>query len=655
MASSQEDDDWDDWDKSTSEVQSEDSDELFENRPNRWRGPPQSWRTITEEDRLTYNALQRLRNQDLSVHLYNAFALRQTPQLALALAQVDADAGAGSDIDAGTGRPVRREPWAPPKGWTAWPLGAHLVPPDDFMKKTEDEDEAFTFRRLQRETPSSKLEEVISANVLKFAKEKFSKRHLSETPPSSASAKVKPEPLSSGDESPTSEAESEDGGEMDLDGASGDQPQLKTRPPVRTFKPVVATDDDVSYGLIRPSARSILEKLDKTLSILHNSRMTSAQNLMDSAESSSEDDDEEMHRSRRTSRASSGRARSRRISRTSTKGGETTQTAEVKKTNRGRPPKYVQKEGESEHDFLLRRAKAQKKKLPGHLDSEDENGETTAAEGQKSPRKRRRGRVRRRESMTEDREYWIQKKLERFNLRDWSDVMGAAALAGFSPEVIARATQRCANLFGQGMEMHTVNETVALSGETGIKTTRYEPGNAVPPSSSESGSEHEDLDIRQARSISRHSGVVPSKAASPVLSDEEDEGGESPKKRQQRSSSRGAATGQHYCPHADCSRALKGFSRLFNLKRHLKLVHGGDSVEDVKATPMEDDGLERGVHHDGFLEPVRIQKGWRTEDIRKRAKKKIAKKRQRHDSSGEDDESGSEDSDSEESETGSER
>lgn len=87
MASSQDDEDSDDWDKSTSEIQSEDSDELFDNRPNRWRGPPQSWRTITEEDRLTYNALSRLRNQDLSVHLYNASTLSRTPQ----------EAGAGAE------------------------------------------------------------------------------------------------------------------------------------------------------------------------------------------------------------------------------------------------------------------------------------------------------------------------------------------------------------------------------------------------------------------------------------------------------------------------------------------------------------------------------------------------------------------------------
>lgn len=78
MASSQ--DEESEWDKSTSEIQSEDSEDLFESRPNRWRGPPQSWRTLTEEDRLTYDALEKLRNQDLSVHLYNAFALKNLPR-----------------------------------------------------------------------------------------------------------------------------------------------------------------------------------------------------------------------------------------------------------------------------------------------------------------------------------------------------------------------------------------------------------------------------------------------------------------------------------------------------------------------------------------------------------------------------------------------
>lgn len=78
MASSQ--DDESEWDKSTSEIQSEDSEDLYDARPNRWRGVPQSWRTLTEDDRLTFTALERLRNQDLSLHLYNAFALRRQAQ-----------------------------------------------------------------------------------------------------------------------------------------------------------------------------------------------------------------------------------------------------------------------------------------------------------------------------------------------------------------------------------------------------------------------------------------------------------------------------------------------------------------------------------------------------------------------------------------------
>lgn len=81
MASFHEDEEWD---KSTSEIQSEDSDDLYEARPNRWKGPPQSWRSITEEDRLTYNALEKVRNRDLSLHLYNAYKLKQRAAAAAA-------------------------------------------------------------------------------------------------------------------------------------------------------------------------------------------------------------------------------------------------------------------------------------------------------------------------------------------------------------------------------------------------------------------------------------------------------------------------------------------------------------------------------------------------------------------------------------------
>ncbi|KAL1872962.1 hypothetical protein Daus18300_004102 [Diaporthe australafricana] len=627
MASSQDDDD--EWDKSTSEIQSEDSDDLHESRPNRWKGPPQTWRTIVEDDRLTHNALERVRNQDLSLHLYNAFALRQGAPPAAA----DDDSSLEEDVDAETGRPVRNEPWAPPKSWTAWPVGTEHLQVDDFMKKTEDEDEVFTSRRLERQMPSSTLEEVVSATTLRFAKERFLRRRVTEPSRGGDNVSIKIEHVSSGNESLPSEVEDDDDERTDV---SREPEVRKQKTPVRMFKPAVATDDDVSYDLIRPSTRNILGKLDRTLTVLHNARMTSAQNLEDSEESSSENEDAsgdleqppQPSQPQQSSRASSSPDRSRSRSRISSD--EEAAMAVKKKSNRGRPRKYVQLEGESERDFLVRRARALKEKQP--LAGDDNDATTSAGESQSSPRKPRWGRKRRRESMTEDREYWMHKKLERFNLRDWSDVMGAAALAGFPPSVVARATQRCADLFGQGMEMHRINETSASSGATGVHTTTYQPGAEMAPSRSESDEDVDDLHLRRARSMSRNSSAAPSRPVSSTSDEEGHETGGSPKKPQKQTRPRGK--GQHYCPYTDCSRAVDGFDRPFNLKRHMKLVHGQDNMDVVEKEEADTDDMDGGIHRDGFLEPIRVQKGWRAEDTKKRAERKPATKRQQDEKPG---------------------
>lgn len=64
------------WDKTTASIASLSSDELYDSRPNRWRGPRSTWRTYTQEDRSVYEALEARRRADLAVHLYNAFALK---------------------------------------------------------------------------------------------------------------------------------------------------------------------------------------------------------------------------------------------------------------------------------------------------------------------------------------------------------------------------------------------------------------------------------------------------------------------------------------------------------------------------------------------------------------------------------------------------
>jgi hypothetical protein len=73
MASSEQ----DDFNYDTDDIQDADSDWLHEHRPNRWRGAASTWKGFNEYDRYGAESLDLLRNQDLSVHLYNAFNVKR--------------------------------------------------------------------------------------------------------------------------------------------------------------------------------------------------------------------------------------------------------------------------------------------------------------------------------------------------------------------------------------------------------------------------------------------------------------------------------------------------------------------------------------------------------------------------------------------------
>lgn len=66
---------WDDLD--TDDIASVTSEDLHRHRPNRWAGASSTWRGLTEEERLLWQAVRRVGDQDLAAHLYNAFALRR--------------------------------------------------------------------------------------------------------------------------------------------------------------------------------------------------------------------------------------------------------------------------------------------------------------------------------------------------------------------------------------------------------------------------------------------------------------------------------------------------------------------------------------------------------------------------------------------------
>lgn len=216
----------------------------------------------------------------------------------------------------------------------------------------------------------------------------------------------------------------------------------------------------------------------------------------------------------------------------------------------------------------------------------------------------------------------VERKLARWGLRDWSDVVGAAALAGFSDKVIARTTRRCADLFGQGMEIRRFNEGPASRG-SGMQSVQYQPQKVHLSSSDGSNDESSDEHaLFQRRLTSRQASLARSSRESTS-----DRGRKSPRTpshapsqslSRSRSRSRSSA-GQFFCPVASCDRAANGFTRRTNLRRHMELVHPGHDGEDVDS----DDEVVGAVHVDGFLKPIVPSRGWRGQDTARRKKKKF--------------------------------
>lgn len=533
------------------------------------------------------------------------------------------------------------EGWAPQKSWTAWPMREDVVPAEDFMSHRADdgdEDDAFVFRSRKQEMPSTGLEEELSATMLRIAKERFRRRDLRASPaaeeeeeePSSPQA-IKPS-IESGDELPvrikvsSSQDESDGGGGAPLD-SRGRKRQRRDSP---TFLPVISADDDISYELLRPAARNIIGNLDAALTILHNVRAAGLNRLSDPSgsdgeKSASGDAAAAAAAARRGKRERPGRERSRPTRRR--------RPVPLRERRAGRPRRaHAPRDGETEQEMRVRVAREQKKRIP--VFSDDDEGESTGPEAK--PRRPRSGRRRSSRGKSVPRsgrsadgrgEDWHrEKKLANWGLRDWRDVVGAAALAGFSPTVVARATQRCANLFHQQMEIRTLVEEQAgpASGDR-EETARYIPGNPVVSSSDEETDATEEMD--RVRAASRHSSVKPGAASS-----SEEEFGQ----RRARRGSVVSTVALSFCHRRGCPRAVDGFGRRDNLVRHLWLVHGERDPAAAAARDEDSaDEMDGAVHVDGFLKPIKARTGWRGADAVRRTRSR--KSRRRAGESGESD------------------
>ncbi|KAI0467201.1 RNA polymerase I-specific transcription initiation factor-domain-containing protein [Xylaria cf. heliscus] len=653
---------------------SDDSD-AEDGRPNRWTGPPSTWQQLNSAEIDTLTALNEIHNQDLSIHLYNAFALKHrhrhqhghnTSKTCYAARPVP-----NQDVDITTGQPVKEDKWMPPNAWTAWPLPANVVPHPEFMKRTDAADEHFTFRMQSLYTPKNELEEVISATTLRLAKEQFRARKISQQDENI----VEPDPESSYEEGSSVEMSSEpsrvrsksrakSGSKsrfvkyesaseveiMDVDNSRVKKRSPSTRSERIRLKTVVATDDELSYTLLRPSTQRILGKLDTTLKVLHSAQesRTHCPSESEASDASSRSQSRSRSRSRGPSRtrtqspdARHRRPQNSRLSSIARDSVVPETAGEVKK--RGRPRKeYPRIEGETDRDYVVRIARLRKKPIPHFEDDDPEPAsdatpapnsaaEYTDRNARAKPRARKarsKSRLRQKASKAlsdiasadETSEKLLRlPKLSRVRLRDWRDVLGAAALAGFPAPALDRAARRCADLFGASFVLHTLQE--GPPGQTrSDKHVRYEPGMKIPSLLDSEASNDERPSQRQCTHTPGATSMEPSEG--------EGQSRRPAKSKQAQSRYKSGADEKFLCMVSNCPRAVEPFDRRQNLVRHLRLIHNYHYPSDeLRAEAASGDEMHGTVHVDGFLKPIKMRPGWGGDDDGDAAKEKRKPKR----------------------------
>lgn len=359
-------------------------------RPNRWTGPPSTWRTYTKEERNVISSLDTVRSQDLSIHLYNAHAIKSRLR--------------ANRKGKGKAKVEEESEFVPPDLWTAWPMPADEVPRGPYMPNMGARD---SWRRAEDVRPSANLEEALLAAMSRTARETWRSRKWEWTN-GKAEAVIKKEAVAKdlisnreegiedenvlpdrpmfssqaadalGIDSSPMASSSEENAEANND----DNIDVERRP-------VPLVDDDQVRQIILPSVRHIISKVDDLLEGLHKAR-----------------------------KAYAGNWNKPKMGNTTT--GKDTDTGA----------------GTSRSRACRKSRQPTKRARSASVDSEASARSiaSVSSGGRQKP------------------------KLKQLKLRDWSDVLGMAALTGWDADVVQRAAERCSRLFGEDMLFRTFEE-----------------------------------------------------------------------------------------------------------------------------------------------------------------------------------------------------
>jgi hypothetical protein len=546
-------------------------------------------------------------------------------------------------------------------------LSSDAVPRAGEQIGPKDEDDVWTLKRREFQKGSSELEDNLIATTLRIAKERFEQREFGESfeefqaveetkgqvggdlgdaaPEDADSAPANMdqdvgqeiyELLQTGSaeslivDSKASQVSGQE--EQTTEDLPDEVPIVKEdlapplNEPFTIGQPIVSADDERSRTLLRPTIRHTLSRLDDLLVALHNARQTCLYYGSERTESQTDvetgyesSDDRESGRPspsvgpnlplQPSSRKGSGRGRPRKVAAASDVAElPSLESADIQKSRGRKRMVHIPLEGETQNEMLVRIARLQKKSIPFSSAAPSPHQSSSPRKASRSnSRKGSRSASRRRGTSVQARE----KRSTRLGLRDWSEVLGAAALVGYSPEVIARAAQRCASLFGEGMVMQSLVEGPGAGG-SGDKTSYYMPEQIPAMDSSDDNSSY--LQPRERRKHSRGRYSRKKGIADPGL-------GLDGSRDNQSGSEMYMEKVIFRCPYRGCSRSERGFNQRHRLVRHLKDVHKTKDSELEDRLGGSDEEMDGAVHVDGFLKHVKRRKGWRAGDTDQRRKR----------------------------------
>ena len=546
-------DDLDTDSESARDESEEDDDDEVPARPNRFDGPPQTWQSYTEADRQIADSLDQLQETDLTVHLYNAHALkrrlRRPPEDTAKVKNWQSRDNwlkTGQDLEYMDAAGFMQTAVVPSREWTAWPIPPDEEPPSDHVDE-------WTIGSANTEDAGDELREELLAVFLRLAKGRWDSRETSSsesdvgdgTAASRSRSRSHSANAANSGKAPRPEVRTDgddEGNETERDHATGKKRGRKPRTE-KLMEPTLLADDARAQRLLQPTIQNMMGKLDDLALAIRRTRVnhfgrgepgdSSMSEYTSGAESSGP-------RSRSTSRARSKSATSRRSS--------------------TRPPSRATS---TEADRTVRqKTKAARKVIDEREPANDDDISSGGSDWEKSnkvPRERKR---RRSSSSIGDSDSSGEEGILREGLLDWSEVLGLAAVQGWNEGAVARTAQRCATLFGEGMSFMPFHEALASKGPP--EPVSYTPSTIPPP-------------------------TIPSISQPP------------PPKRPF------FQIGTLRCPHADCWRHEEDFPLAYRVVEHCMRVHGYDPRTN------DSDNEERtvgGVHIDGFLHPITAKQGW---------------------------------------------